>query len=768
MTEVVEAALGRLYADAGGPEQGVALAAVGSLARRELGPRSDVDLVLLHDGGDPGRIGALAEQVWYPLWDAGVRLDHSVRTPGECVDVAAGELTAGIGLLDLRVIAGDTELTALTRSRLLDSWRAGARRRLEELIGSITERVETFGDAAYLLEPDLKEARGGFRDMVMLRALAATWLTDRPHDSVREPYALLLDVRDALHLSSGRCLDRLLAGEAAEVADRLGLESTDVLHRSVSLAARRIGHAVDLTVREARQVVPERRIFGLRRPSRRPEYERAPYGLVVHRGEVSLDRSASAADPLVGLRAGALAARRGLVLSPVTAEHLARQAPPLPEPWPEPAREVLLEMLSAGSALVPVWEALDLNGCIARWIPRWESIRALPQHNPIHRHTVDRHSVQTAVEAQRLLNDVERPDLLLLACLVHDIGKGLRDQGVTGVEHAAAGAPLARDIVSGMGLSDADADLVAVLVREHLTLAELATRRDHGDPSTVEALVAAVDGRAETLQLLRALTESDARAAGPSAWSPWRSQLINALAVRVLHELDGEAPPDDVVSDLGTGLARSVLADGRPRVRIQRQPGGLEVIIACRDRQRLFADTAGLLAAYRIPVRSALVSTVDGVAVNTWRVDAEDPADLPDPAYLAGELQRLADQDHRVLAPVQRREARAAGQDRRPQVRLLDRASRSATVIEVRVADRSGLLYALGAALAGDGFSIRSAHVTTLAGQAVDTFYLTETDTRRPTPARDRQAVRCLERAAAGAPPPDRPVTPAGPEPRLR
>ncbi len=754
----MESALGRLYAGAGGPDSGVALTAVGSLARRELGPRSDVDLVLLHDGRDTGRVDALAEQLWYPLWDAGVRLDHAVRTPAESIDVAAGELTAGVGLLDLRIIAGDAGLAATTRSRLLDAWRNGARRRLTELLDSITERAATFGDAAYLLEPDLKEARGGFRDMIMLRALAATWLTDRPHDSVGEPYSFLLDVRDALHLSSGRCLDRLLAGEAAEVADRLGLGSADALHRSVSLAARRIGHAVDLTVRAARQVLPERRLFGLRRPTRRPEYERAPYGLVVQGGEVSLDRSTSAADPLVGLRAGALAARRGLVLAPVTADHLADQAPPLPTPWPDSAREALLEMLSAGPALPPVWEALDLNGCISRWVPQWEWIRALPQHNPIHRHTVDRHSVQTAIEAQRMLSSVDRPDLLLLTCLFHDIGKGLRDQGVAGVEHAAAGAPVAREIVSRMGLSDPDADLVAALVREHLTLAELATRRDHGDPATVEALVKAVDGRAGTLQLLRALTESDARAAGPTAWSPWRAQLINSLTDRVLHLLEGEAPPADVAAELGAGLARSVLVDGRPRVEVRRQPGGLQLIIACRDRLRLFSDTAGLLAAYRIPVRSALISTIDEVAVNTWRVDADDPADLPDPAYLAGELQRLADHDHRALTSVQRRELRAAAQDRRPHVRLIDEASRSAAVVEVRVTDRSGLLYALGAALASAGFSIRSAHVTTLAGQAVDIFYLTESDGGRPGPDRGAEAVRCLARAAAGSQPPADPA----------
>jgi [protein-PII] uridylyltransferase len=127
MTECIEQALVELYGSVGGPDSGVALAAVGSLARRELGPRSDIDLVLLHDGRDRSRIDALAEALWYPLWDSSVRLDHSVRTPAECADVAGRELSAGVGLLDLRVLAGDSELVRGARTTLLTAWRGNAR-----------------------------------------------------------------------------------------------------------------------------------------------------------------------------------------------------------------------------------------------------------------------------------------------------------------------------------------------------------------------------------------------------------------------------------------------------------------------------------------------------------------------------------------------------------------------------------------------------------------------------------------------------------------
>jgi [protein-PII] uridylyltransferase len=734
-----------------GPHTGTALACVGSLARRELGPRSDVDLVLLHDGRDAAATDRLATSLWYPLWDSGVKLDHSVRTPAECAEVAGRELSAGVGLLDLRVVAGDGALVSAARTGLLSAWRSNARRRLPELLASLDERLSRYGDAAYLLEPDLKEARGGFRDMTLLRALAATWLTDRPHSGVHGPYERLLDVRDALHVTSGRALDRLLAAEVAAVAERLGYDDPDDLHREVSLAARRIGHAVDLTVRAARAAVPQRRVLSFVRRERGPLYTEADHGLIIHQGEVGLGRTAHATSPVIGLQAGALAASRGLVLSPVTAENLGLHAPVLPTPWPQEARDALLEMLSSGPQLLAVWEALDLAGCIARWIPAWQAVSARPQHNPIHRHTVDRHSVQTVAEAQRHLTQVDRPDLLLLACLLHDIGK----VPGAGVDHAAVGAPIARAAVEAIGLSTADADLVELLVEHHLTLAELATKRDHADPATQQALVEAVQGRAEVLDLLRYLTEADARAAGPAAWSPWRASLINSLTEQVegllVEDPGAEASRQvDIARLVDLGLARSVGLDGRPRIRVEPRPGGLELLVAARDRLGLFSETAGLLASHSVQVRSAVLHTVDGVAVNTWRVDKQLVDDLPDSAFLVKQLERLERGDTGVLNPVRRREARALGSGTlsKPWIELVEDASETAVVIEVRAGDRAGLLYALGHAVASEQLSIRSAHVSTLAGLAIDTFYLTEADGSRPTPARSQAALVALAAAA--------------------
>jgi [protein-PII] uridylyltransferase len=756
ITECVESALGELYAQVGGPESGAALAAVGSLSRRELGPRSDIDLVLLHDGKSWGKssakINKLANDLWYPLWDGRIRVDHSVRTPAECAEVAGRELSAGVGLLDLRVISGDAELAKGARTALLDSWRGNARKRLPELLASLDERLATFGDAAYLLEPDLKEARGGFRDVSMLRALAASWLTDRPHVGINEPYQRLLDVRDALHLASGRTLDRLIFSEIEAVATRLGYREPDDLRREVSLAARRIGHAVDLTVRAARQALPPRGVvLNFIKRERRPDYVKVDHGLIIHSEEVGLGPGTDAADPVVGLRAGALAAQRGLILSPVTADNLGKRGHALTTPWPEVAREALLEMLSAGPNVVPVWEDLDLAGCISRWIPCWEPIRARPQHNPVHQYTVDRHLVQTVAEAHAHLTRVDRPDILLLTCLFHDIGK----LPGGGVHHADRGAPIAREAVQAIGLDQSDAELIEHLVRNHLTLAGLATKRDHADPATLDALVKAVQGRTDILHLLRSLTEADARAAGPAAWTPWRAQLINSLADNVEGLLVDRTTRVDVTQLVDVGLARSVRLDGRPRIRVETQPGGLQLIIAANDRLGLFSDTAGLFASHSVQVRSAVLHTVEGVAVNTWRIDKQLATDLPDTAYLIKQLSRLEAGEAGILAPVQRREARAHGSGAvsNPYVELVPDASETAAVIEVRTGDRAGLLYALGRSLSEIRLSIRSAHISTLAGQAIDTFYVTEVEGSAPSKQRVGEAVAALTKAAGIASP---------------
>ncbi len=733
---------GWLAALLGDPGPGVALVAVGGLGRCEPAPGSDLDLVLVHAGRSD--VAGIADRVWYPVWDSGVGLDHSVRTVAEAVTVARDDLKAALGLLDARHIAGDPALTTALLSETRAVWRSGAAARLPELKAMVAERAQLAGEVAFLLEPDLKEARGGLRDVHALQAVAAAQVADPPTASVLAAHEVLLDVRGELHRRTAgpgrRTVDRLLMQEQDAVAAALNYADADALMAAVSGAARTIAFASDAVWRRVAVAPPRRRLIGRRAapgPVRRPLAD----DVVEQAGEVVLARDAAPeSDPVLVLRGAEAAARAGLPIAPVTLDRVAL-APPLPLPWPREALDAFVGLLGAGVGTVAVMEALDQSGLLVRLLPEWEAVRSKPQRNSYHRFTVDRHLVETAVGAAALTRRVARPDLLLLGALLHDIGKGLPG------DHTEVGMRLVSVIGPRLGLPAADVEVIVAMVRHHLLLPDVATRRDLADPATAAAVAEAV-GSAEVLELLHALTEADSAATGPAAWSPWKGQLIAELVTRTAALLAGAPLPTEPPL---TPRQRDLVAAGG--FALDADDDGVTVVAP--DRPGLLSLSAGVLSLHQLDVRAASVRTLGATALSQFQV-APRFGSLPDWAAVRDDLRHAFEGS---LPLTERLAAREAAYPRRtpvpvapPTVRLIDDASESATVVEVRAADAAGVLHRITGALGACGLDVRTAHVSTLGADVVDAFYVVGPDGGKLTdPSLRDQVERDVLKALEGS-----------------
>ncbi|GGM39950.1 bifunctional uridylyltransferase/uridylyl-removing enzyme [Longimycelium tulufanense] len=719
---------------------GAALVAVGALGRRELAPHSDLDLVLLHTGR--ADITEMAELLWYPLWDAGIGLDHSVRTVDEALRVAGQDLRAALGLLEIRHLAGDEAVGAHVAEAVRQAWRAGIRDRLDELVDSARQRWVRNGDVAHRVEPDLKNGRGGLRDLQLLDALAAAQLVDRPGPEVRDARTFLLDVRTELHRVSGRARDAVRAQDGDEVAAALGMTDRFDLARALSSAGRTVTYAVDVAVRAARAAVPRRRLVPLARmpwnrtPPRRPLDD----GVVLHGdptrdGEVALARDAlPTRDPALLLRVAAAAARARLPIAAGTLAKLADTAPELRRPWPREARQELLALLGAGPGVVDVVEALDRTGLWGRLFPEWGAVRDLPPRDAVHTWTVDRHLVETVVEANRLVTRVSRPDLLLLAALLHDVGKG------RGGDHSAVGAALARQIGERLGLWPADVDLLVSLVQHHLLLPHTATRRDVTDPTTVQRVIDLLGNDPMLLELLHALAEADARATGPGVWTAWKSALVGELVEHCRAAMAGGPLPTPTPLD-GRQRARAEAVAASGRVDVLVVPGEehlATVTVVAPDRPGLLSRATGVLALHSLQVHAAELRGHAGVAVDMFTVSPRFGSP-PEAALLREQLQRALDGslplDERLAA--KERDYGGPPQDP-PPPRLLwfDDEATGAVVLELRATDRIGLLHRVAAALESCGVDVRWARASTYGATAVDAFCLDTGSRLLPTQRR--------------------------------
>lgn len=705
------------------PETGVALVAVGGYGREDLAPYSDLDVVLVHDEQvSEADVAQVAGQVWYPLWDSGRPLDHSVRALADVTAAARADVRVALGLLDARHVAGDTATTLRLRADVLSGWRRDARRNLPLLREAVRERVARNGELAHVSVPDLKESAGGLRDATILKALVATWLVDVPHVDLERCRTRLLDLRDLLHDAAGRGTDRLTPELWGQLAPGLGVDDALQAQQVVRRLGRRMTHLSRISWRRVDRVLDPPP--GARQ-GRAPRLERVAPGVAVSAGEVVLDRGAAPGhDPHLLLRCAVVAAEGNLPLAPASIARLVREATPAPQPWSEEGRELLTRLLASGPGLVAVWETLDEVGALPLLLPEWDRIRLLPHASVVHRFTVDRHVVETCVEASALIRRVSRPDLLLVAALLHDIGKGGAG------DHSEAGEPIARAVARRWGFSEPDVEVVATLVRHHLLLAHLATTRDLNDPAT-PAEVAAALGSRQLVDLLEALTEADARATSAQAWTSWRAGLVRELARGVRRAFAGEVPERRDAPPRGQGA----------RVEVTSTPAGVVVQVREPDRVGQLADIAAAMSALRLPVHSARAGVDDGVTESSWLLDRDEV----EPTGLQRAVAAALDGD----LPRRTTDPRTPG-GLPPEVTVAD-ASSDATVIEVRAQDRPGTLHTVLRTLSDQGVSVRSAHVGTVGPQVVDVFYVQDGEGAPLSAAATEAAVTAVRRALAPA-----------------
>ncbi len=567
--------MSRLFAEA--PDGPAALLALGSYARGELCPGSDIDLLLLHGGG--GHVKEVADALWYPLWDAGLIVGHATRTVKEAVGVADDDLQVLTSMLDVRHLAGDEALT----TDLVDRIRQLARKRGGRLVEMLAAGSEERHDAliADLLEPNLKEGGGGLRDIQALGWVGWTlgepggvdalhahgYLHPGDPERLGRARDLLLSVRIALHRVTGGRSDDLRLQEQDAVAAWVGRGDADDLARQLAAAGRTVAWiAGDVWTRlRSTRRGPLGRIV-------QRDKELGP-GVILRDGRVTLAAEATL-DTRVALRLGLAAAREG---APIERSALARLAESPAATgvsdleWDAELRDDLLALLRTGRRAIPVIESLEQAGLWVALMPEWGHVRSLPQRNAYHRFTVDRHLLEAVAECVALLDEddgdgelhpidadvsyrLDRSELLPLAALLHDVGKGLPG------DHSEVGAATSVSVCRRIGLDDEATGRIERVVRHHLLLADAATRRDLSEEATV-AHVARLVGDVETLELLYLLTIGDSRATGPAAWGPVKAALVRELFIKAHNLLDRGDIGGDAAQERRAELAELIGED---------------------------------------------------------------------------------------------------------------------------------------------------------------------------------------------------------------
>jgi [protein-PII] uridylyltransferase len=767
---------------ASGASGKIAVLALGGYGRQELYPFSDLDLLLLHEQKDE-EMQEVAEALLYPLWDAGFRVGHSVRRIDETLAFAQEDYFFQVALLDARFLAGSQELYLQLVERYRTQVLEGQRKQFVctmELLR--TERRQKYGTHAYLLEPHIKDGKGGMRDIqAMLWAAKAVFgltglnaledsglFTSEERQDFARSWDMLMQIRYQLHLLSRRANDRLFFEYQEEMAAAFGFQDGAGV-RAVEQFMRQVyGHlqCIALTTDVFFEQVHEN-LGLLGRDSREQELEK---GLILRAGmlRLSLPEAELALAPHLFMRLFFHAGRTGLPIHYRSRQILGRHLQRADEGFRQSKRVVktFFSLLMSEHA-VHALELMLETGFLSAYLPEFSQVESLAQHDLYHIYTVDRHQVQTvamlqALQAQEaaLFSQLPAPHLLYCAALLHDIGKG-RQQ-----DHSQLGAELIRGIAQRMGCTEQEEDSLAFLVRHHLLLPECALRRDLSDHEFIVETARRL-GSTERLIMLYLLSIADSQATGPSAWSSWKAGLMREFFEKVravLEEIppsrglervqevkallqDNERfdiqpealpadylhsfPPELVLRHLRLHRDWSLLRQQKILLFPEKQARSWSVLILCQDRQGLLAKLCGVLALHRLAVLAAQIFTwPDGTVVDVLDLSPEVERDFEEQDWqsIEHDLNRAVnyrlDVSLQLYSKLDQLTQNRRVQQVHPEVLINNSTSRQYTVIEVHGTERPGALYQLTQTLSDFRLHIHRAKVATEVEQLIHIFYV--------------------------------------------
>ncbi|PPB79932.1 UTP--GlnB (protein PII) uridylyltransferase GlnD [Albidovulum inexpectatum] len=569
----------------------IAVLAVGGYGRAEMAPHSDIDLLFL----TPWKMTAWAESViesmLYILWDLRLKVGHSSRTVADCLRLGREDYTIRTALLERRYICGHEPLADELRSRLWSElFKSTATEFIEAKLEERAERHRKQGGQRYVLEPNVKEGKGGLRDLQTLywigkyihavrhpsELVTQGLLTREEYDTFTAAEDFLWAVRCHLHLIAGRPQDQLTFDLQVEVASRMGY-SDSAGRRAVEhfmqdyfRHATHVGELtrVFLTVLEERHVKKETRLAGFLRRRRKTRE-----GFRIERGRINVvDPDAFLADKLNILRLFEEGLRTGNLIHPEAMRLVSRNLHLIDDEMrnnPEAAR-IFLDMLLKHGNPERALRRMNELGVLAAFIPEFEPIVAMMQFNMYHHYTVDEHTIQTIsvlaqIERKELIEELPLSSeildrgvnrrVLYVALLLHDIGKGRPE------DHSILGAKIARKVAPRLGLNPEECKTVEWLVRYHLLMSDMAQKRDIADPRTVRDFAKLVKTR-KRLDLLTVLTVCDIRGVGPNTWNNWKAMLLRRLHSETAQAL--EAGLESINSDKRENEARRALREALP------------------------------------------------------------------------------------------------------------------------------------------------------------------------------------------------------------